>query len=540
MELRTAFQLVRKWLWLLVLGAVLAGGAAYMVVSRQPKQYQASAIVAVGTTLEVPNPDSSFLNAGSDLAGTYVILARTREVLNAAIIAGKFPVTPDELRGLVSAYVIENTPLLGIDVRYTDSYVAADMANEIAHQLILKSPSNLTEVQQTQLDIANAEIIRLNDELKEAREELRALEDDLLAATDPATIERLRAQRYTLVALINEKSSNIAEFTATIAGLQKRTNALTVVESALPPTSPIGLGGMEVTLAGVVLGAAAALGCALLIEYFDDSIASPADAAHLLSLPILGTISRFGPLRSSYSKRLIVHQERDAPAAEGYRGLRTSLLFLSDRSPGRSAFIVTSPGKSEGKTVTVANLAVSLAHAGLRVLLVDADLRNPTIHRVFNLDNSVGLSTLALILPTEPPAASNGSTQALLPLTQAIQQTEVPGLQVITSGPPPINPSELLGSEAVRQWVCYLRALPEIDVLLFDTPPLLAVTDSSALAVSVELPVILVLRAKRTRSGAAATAKEQLDVLGAQTLGIVFNGAQPPSGSYYYYGRYGA
>jgi len=534
MELQAVVGLFRKWLWLLLLGAVLAGGAAYMWRSARPDKYEASVIIAVGTTMEIPNPDSAFIRTGADLARTYAVLATTYEVLQAAVEAGPFPIDAFDLRKEVSASVITDTPLVVLKVTYTDPQIAADIANALANQLVLKSPSYLTEEQQSQLNLAKTEIARLNDELKQSREELAALDNAWSAARSPEEIAQLRDQRYTLSAIINEKSSTLAEFSAIATKFEQRSNSLQIVEHAQPPTEPIGIGLAPIPLAGVVIGGALALLLALAVEYFDHSIRSPARASEFLSLPVLATIGRFGRRRDRYPDRLIAYLQPESAATEAYRTLRTNLLFSpnGNSSPKHAAYVITSPGANDGKSTTAANLAVTMAFAGLRVLLIDADLRRPTLHHMFGLENTDGLSTLALTLP--PADLAKGSTLSSLPaLAKVAQETCIPGLRVITSGPPPNNPAELLISEAMQQWIRTFKAMTDVDVVLFDTPAVLSVTDGPMLAAIGGLPVILVVHAQQTDSRQAIMAKEQIGILKAQVVGVVLNSAAPQD-SYYY------
>jgi succinoglycan biosynthesis transport protein ExoP len=515
MELIAVIRLFRKWLWLLVLGAFLVGGLGYFWRSSQSQKYQASVIVAVGTTLEIPNPDASFITTGEDLARTYALLATTHEVLEAAIEVGGYPVTPNQLRAMISAYPIAGTALIEIDLTYTDPVLAADIANEVARQLINKSPSNLSVEQQAQLDLANAEIVTLTEELKQIRGEIKALDEELQSTTDPDEMRLLREQRYTLTTIADEKSRNIAEFTKIVADFQQRTNSLTIVQSAQPLSDPTGIRPVQAGLVGAVLGVLAAAGIVLLREQFDDRISSSTEAAQLMGLPIFATISRFGRFHGNLKGRLVAYYHPEASTAEEYRALRTNLLYHSNGTNTLSTYIITSPGENEGKTVTTANLAVTMALAGLRVLLIDADLRNPMLHRAFDLENEFGLSTLvrvySLVLDSLPDMAQVGNIRPdkLPELERVIQETNIPGLGVITSGPTPMNPSELLGSNAMQQWVRYLQSIPDIDIVLIDTPPVLSVTDASVLAASGTLPALLVIHARKTRSAGYRSQRNQ-------------------------------
>lgn len=545
MELIAYIRLFRKWFWLLLLGAFLAGGAAFLYRSRQPKIYQAYVTISVGSFIDAPNPDASEIRTGVELAQTYAVLAGTYDVLAATVEAGNFPISPGGLRASLSARVIPNTSLLVLSVSYPDPVLAADMANELAQQLLLNSPSNLTPGQQEQLDLANAEVQRLTQELQSARLLLADIDAQLSAATSEEEIAELTEQRNTLTEQINQKSATMASFASTITTLQRRTNSLDIVERARIPAYPIGSNVLSTTLLGAMVGAALAGGIALLIEYLDDTVKFPDEVVQMLELPVLAAISRFGKGRDGYPDRLITYNDPSSHAAEEYRMLRTNLMFSTNGRQEREkeVFVITSPGPSEGKSVTAANMAVTMAMAGWRVLLVDADLRRPRVHEIFGVDNTCGLSTLLAAEPQQygdAAAVRNGSS---IDFKDCLQDTFVPGLRLITSGYIPINPTEVLGSAIMKRWVQEFRSSANIDVIIFDTPPTLVVADASVLASAIKAPVVLVLEAGQTRRGAALRAKEQFEQLELEVKGIVLNLVNPKERGrygygydYYYYG----
>jgi succinoglycan biosynthesis transport protein ExoP len=543
MELMTYLRLFRKWFWLLFLGAFLAGGAAFLRANRQPDLYQSSVTIQVGTANFEPNPSYTGIVTAEQLAQNYIVLARSYDVAQAAVEAGNFPISPGGLRGLLSAGVIPNTSMIVLTVTYTDPVLAADMANGVAQQLIAKSPSNLTSEQEDQIALQKAEIARLEQELAQARIDLSNLDSQIAATTDTTERQTLRDQRQTLIENINQSSANIAMFSSNINSLQQRTNALTIIEQARIGSGPIRSSLFTQTILGAVVGGALAAGLALLIEYLDDTVRSPSEATQLLGVPTLAAITRFGKPRDNYTQRLITYRDPGSPISEEYRTLRTNLLFSSNGTSGKGVYIITSPGPSEGKTVTTANLAVTMAMAGWRVLLIDADLRRPRIHDIFNLDNNVGLSTLLSINPGDITSGGDDRFHSLRNLDECIQDTEIPGLRVITSGHIPLNPTEVLGSASMQRWFQEFRTRDDVDIVLFDTPPALVVADSAVLASAVEVPVVLVLEAKGTRRGAATNVKEQFDQLNVKVAGLVLNSVNPRDrgeygygyGYYYYY-----
>jgi capsular exopolysaccharide synthesis family protein len=203
--------------------------------------------------------------------------------------------------------------------------------------------------------------------------------------------------------------------------------------------------------------------------------------------------------------QLIVAQDPRSAVAEAFRTLRTNIQFKSLDNPVRT-IMITSSAPEEGKSTVAANLAVSLAQTGAAVIVVDCDLRNPSLHRIFGLPNERGLTSLML-------APESGAREHL-------QRSEAGGVDVLTSGPLPPNPAELLGSKRMESLVRELRDMA--DYVLFDTPPVLAVTDAAVLASKVD-GSMLVLSAGKARRDGAKKAKRTLEELSARFLGVVVN-----------------
>ncbi|MDR7551278.1 MAG: CpsD/CapB family tyrosine-protein kinase [Armatimonadota bacterium] len=223
---------------------------------------------------------------------------------------------------------------------------------------------------------------------------------------------------------------------------------------------------------------------------------------------------------NGFVDKLIAHRHPKSPVSEAYRLLRTNLQF-SGLNGKLHRILVTSPGPEEGKSTTLANLAVTLAQAGHRVLIVDADCRKPTQHKIFGLPNLRGLTNLL---------AEGGN-----PL-EVVQETPVPGLHLLSSGPIPPNPAELLGSGVMREALD--RLSESFNFILVDSPPAVAVTDAALLAPLAD-GVILVIRAGETRQDLAREARAILEKAQAHLLGAVLNGVRPSGDDYRYYYYYG-
>jgi capsular exopolysaccharide synthesis family protein len=215
-------------------------------------------------------------------------------------------------------------------------------------------------------------------------------------------------------------------------------------------------------------------------------------------------------------RSLVTLNDPKSPISEQYRTIRTNIQFSSVDEEIKT-LMVTSPGPAEGKSTTVANLAVVFAQQEKKVLLVDTDLRKPTVHYTFNLNNTYGLTSILSKQRT---------------ISDAVQSTEQQNLSILTSGPIPPNPAELLGSHAMGQFL--EDAKQEYDVILFDTPPVLAVTDAQILANKSD-GVLLVVYSGKTEMEEAAKAKELLTSAKGKLLGTVLNHKKLQSSDYYYY-----
>lgn len=215
---------------------------------------------------------------------------------------------------------------------------------------------------------------------------------------------------------------------------------------------------------------------------------------------------------------LVTLTDPRSPVAEAYRSLRTNLAFARPDEVLHT-LLVTSPAPDEDKSTTLANLAVVSAQGGRRIVVVDCDLRRPVQHSLFGLPNDRGV-TSALV---------DDGVLADLPL----QLTDVPGLEVLTSGPVPPNPAELLGAR--RMTTLIERLAERADLLLFDAPPVVAVTDAAVLAPQLD-GVLLVLAAGQSRRDHTVRARELLDKVGARVIGVVLAGVVPDAAAYGYYG----
>jgi receptor protein-tyrosine kinase len=302
-----------------------------------------------------------------------------------------------------------------------------------------------------------------------------------------------------------------------------------IVDNAEVPRTPIKPNRSLNFLASLVVGLVLGVGSALLVEHADNTIKDQQDIARIGRIPVVGIVPEYSELRllpqssdlsAPQHVDLASHVDSRSVFAEAFKSVRTSLLLAAaDRPP--KIIVVSSCEPQDGKSTVAINLATVLAQLGRNVLLVDGDLRKPRLHRVLQLKDGVGLSTLL----------TGNSTFA-----EVVQDTEVPQLHAITSGPIPPNPSELLGSRTFSELTKQLRERSEYDHVLVDSPPLMSVADPIIIAQHVD-SILLVVRAGKTPKDMLVQSISKLGRVGARLAGAVLNGASS-NGSYYYYRTY--
>ncbi len=295
---------------------------------------------------------------------------------------------------------------------------------------------------------------------------------------------------------------------------------LWIVEKALKPLHPVKPNKKKNLLLGIIVGLMGGIGLAFFVEYLDNTVKYPEETEKILGLPNLGLVSLWKEKEGSID-RIVLDQPRSA-FAECYKALRTAVMLSSTEGLPRR-ILVTSAAAAAGKTTTAINLATALAQTGKKVVLIDADLRKPRIHKALEISNTSGLSNWL----------AGGDVKGL------VQEGPLDNLSIITAGPIPPNPSELLSGQRMEK--LFEKLEQTYDVVLCDSPPLLSVADGRILSRMVN-GTILVLRAKATTYELAGKAVKLLHDVNAPVLGTVINALDLKKSDYYYqyyYGSYG-
>jgi polysaccharide chain length determinant protein (PEP-CTERM system associated) len=310
-----------------------------------------------------------------------------------------------------------------------------------------------------------------------------------------------------------------------------------IIDKAIPPEFPIKPKKKLNVLVGALLGLIFGGGVALFLESLDTSLKSIEEIEDL-GLSVLGYIPKIrraekvhksgkepGLIQDKEVQRiasnLITHFAPKSPVSEAYRTFRTNIQFTNLDFPPQT-ILVTSPGPGEGKSTTAANLAITFSQMGTKTLLMDADFRRPVLHSLFGLEKEIGITNYLV---------------GKAPLEMIIKKSGVPNLDIITCGVIPPNPSELLASEKMKGFLEQLKA--KYQLILFDTPPVIAVTDAAVLSLLLD-GVVLVVSASETSQQALARAKALLENVKAKLIGVLLNKMEAKStyGSYYYYYYY--
>lgn len=513
MELRQYFSVFWKWLWLIALSTLIAAGAAYYATSQQPKTYQSSATLLVGQSFQNINPNPGDLSTSTQLAQTYVQILKTTAVLQGAIDATGIRMSPDTLGDRVSASLIPGTQLIELRVTDTDPQRTQVLANELAHQLTLQGPAAQAREVEQQREFLQGQIDELRGKIQDAQNSVGTLQQEIQVSTSARDIQDKQDQITSLQSQINtwrQSFSNLLNL------LSPRTpNYVSVLDPAKVPTTPIGPNiGLNVLLAGLI-GFILATATAFLFEYLDDTIKTSDDVERALGLTTVGLIA---PISSKKGSRLVTMNEPRSLITEAYRVLRTNIQFAGLDKPV-SKILVTSAGPTEGKSVTAANLAIVMAQAGFKTVLIDGDLRKPSQHRLFEVANDFGLTNCLL---------SHSTPDGFL------RPTRVEGLKLLTTGALPPNPAEILGSASMLALLDKLES--EYQIIVLDSPPILPVADAAILTRHTD-GVLLVIDANRTRREAPRRAMNIISNAGGRIIGVVLNRVNPRGSGYAYYYR---
>lgn len=506
--------------------------------------YQSTSVVQVAIRSANNQADYSSLLASDQLVQTEASLAISDPVLR-EVASHNHGLTVQQLANTVTSTVKLNTQLFQIDVVNSNPARAAALANDIAETLIKQQlqviqQENTQSQQQIQQDLEatgqNIDLITSQISALQAKE------------GNQAKIAVLQAQLNGLQQHYSQWQTLLAQLELTQA---QNGDFLRIAQPAQPGISPVRPNVLINTGAGLLAGAFLGVLLAILFEQLDTRARTAEEVSQLLECPVLATIWR---ANTSNGEEVINPRGRDANI-ESYRILRTNIGFTAIDKPVHS-MLVTSASPGDGKSAVSANLAIFMAKAGKSTLLIDADLRRPTLHKLFGLSpGSLGLSNAILAFGTQgspgsPFEQQNPSASRLYPSAEALNNAymllqpfvhtvSIPNLWVMPSGPLPPNPSELLDSKSMQRFMKVIETCG-VDVVIFDTPPMLGLSDTSILAPKVD-GVLVVVNIAKTNKGKLKQLRSVLAQIGANAtiLGSVINmqrkNRNDSAYTYYYY-----
>jgi capsular exopolysaccharide synthesis family protein len=501
-ELRDYLNVIRARKWVIVQAVVIVALTALVASLLQAPVYEGQAKVLIS---EKGGGTELFGSIGLDFSSqperglqTQVQLMQVRPLLENTIRTLGLGITPEALAGRVTVSAVGQTNIVTITAKDGDPGRAAAIANTLAEEFVgwsrdykRESINAAVDEVSVRLDAARTEILELGRRIQD-----EGKSDELAAELAIAT------GSYTTLAGKLEELRISA---------QLETGSGRVVSPAVEAADPVEPSPARNTALGLAVGLVFGLGMAFLYEYLDNTIKSSEEIEELVGAPVLGLIPA-----EKYDKderrRATILTHPGSSAAEAYRVLRNNLDFINFEH-NITTLLVTSAAPAEGKSTVAANLAAGLAQAGKKVVLLASDFRKPTTEQFFGVRNLVGLSDVLTGAHT---------------LKAALQRPrEDMDLLVLTSGKMPPNPSELLGSEKMKELLEELKGWA--DWVIVDTPPLLAVADGAAVARWCD-GVMLVTKGGASTREAVKKAREMLDNVGARTLGAVVWGLESRAG----------
>lgn len=497
-----------KWWWLIVTAPLIAAGSAFWFARQLPPVYQARTTLLIGRAIQDPNPSSTEFNLSYQLAREYADMTMREPVQNAVKTALGLAELPDydaTARGI----------FLEIAVIHTDPKFAQVVANVIAEQLILMSPVNTSEISAQDQQFVLSQLKELQASIEQTNRDLNSKQNLLLTLESALDIAKTQAE----IAGLEEKLSSLQSIYANLFSSTREAafNTLSVFDAAAEPKIPIGPKKVLIVALAALSGLIFAAVAAYLIEFMDDTIKNTDEISRITDVPVIGVIAEIQGFKPTIS----ADQPR-SPIADAFRGLRTNIDFAGvDRSMKK--VVVSSAEASDGKSTIAMNLAIVMAQAEKEVILVDADLRSPSLHRYLGLPENPGLSDVFLDRISLKDAL--------------VEWTGTPKFKVLPAGTTPPNSAELLGSRKMDQILEELEGLA--DYIIVDGPPGFVV-DSVVLSAKAD-GVLLVINIGETRRGPVKAVVDQFQRLGTNLIGVVLNRVARSSsyyGSYYYSSYY--
>lgn len=506
-ELRHLLQTARRWWWLLPVLPLLFAGLGVTLANRQPDKYSATATILVAPNGSTSTTDYNAILTAQSLTTTYAALIETTPILETVISQLGLDMSTTELRELVDVQPSATIQQIKINVNDENPSEAADIANAVMSAFITKLQSDSAQTTNELRFEVDRQVEQLNTQLGDLEDQI-AVQSNLGTAADViATMTTSADNLRALLARLTQLQQTLDDNSLNTATSAQEWQQATAPDTPFAPTPSVNL------IFGLIAGIVATAGLVVLLASLDNTVKTSLEGRDNVGLPVIATLSKIS--RLGYGRRRVfVITAPNTSATEEIRLLRTNIEYVM-RSATSPLIGITSPGTGDGKSTLAANLAASLALAGYRTLLLDADLRRPKQHEIFQLQNTRGVKqTLA------------GETT----WSEAIRANVVPNLSILTSGGHADNASDLLSVGRMDAMLTDLKSTYQF--VIVDLPPALGLSD--ALIVSADLDGVLVAaRSGKTQIGELRHAIDALTQSGAHPLGVAITAARIPSIDYY-------
>jgi capsular exopolysaccharide synthesis family protein len=522
-DLRHYFGAVRRRKWILLLMTLLFAAGAFAWADQKDDRYRATGELLILAPSAV-EADLRSLSDEPERAVANEIAILSSEAMQNAVDDVLGPGHPG-----VTASGNEDNDVITLTAESTRPRAASEAVNAWATAYVRVRRQRSVQDLQASLRQRERERDALQQELRIMEEPYNEVLDQIEVTPPGPELDALIAERDALIAergpARDELVDEIEDLRVLIGDLRRTlrdpTQSVEILNRASIPTEPFFPQPRKDLMVGAVVGLLLGLALAFVIEALDDAVRGKSDIDRATGgLPILGAIPQIAGWKNRADPQLVMRSKSRSAAAEAYRALVTSIEFLGAAGDAR-VVLLTSPGASEGKTTTIANLGWAFAEAGHRAVVVDADLRRPRIHHFYGIPGQVGLTT---------------ALAGKIDITTSMQVVgEEVGVHVVAAGPVPPNPAELLRLDGLDTALTKLRETH--DVVLIDSPPVLPVADALVIARHVDA-VVLLAAAGVTSRRKLGRAAEALHQVAAPLRGVVLNGVGTSDG--YEYGYYGA
>jgi len=515
MDLSKILSLVYRYLWLLVLAALIAGLTTFFQLSSQPVAYRATTDLLIGPTLDSPSPDLNSLRIGGQLGQTYAEVLTTSSFLEAVNSKLAQKLALNELKDAISTRQSTETRVLTIIVYHRDPKQAVAIANAAGQTLLEMSPAkdNVTSSLRAQMSDQSQRLEQIVSGSQASIEQLEAELSALKVAntSSPEAITANLEQQNLVIQQLTEERNRLSDSLRTLATIyqilmETNTNQMEIIQPATTAT----LVDQQLWLR-VISSAVAGLIFAIIIifvaEYFDDRLRFPEDLSRAAGVPLLSTIDKHSRRKGSGLERFVTWAQPSSDAANGYREAVAKLLFSIGESIPYTLLLTSVGSKVGGEAaVTAGNLAVAFAQAGYKVVLIDAQVDNPVLTRLLEAEKNEGLADLVISKSAEP---------------QLLKVEQVPGIRLL-----PVGLSSEKSSHAMlnstKMAALFAQLQKEADIVLVAASPISRFAETLTLASQVNA-VVLVARRAEARSKVVSKVIQNLRLMKINLAGVIFD-----------------